>query len=157
CVLIPAVWAVAFGAVLIGVGYGPITPASSHLLAATTPAHRARLVFSIKQTGVPLGGMLAGVVAPPVVLPAGPAGASALVAALCVLCAVISQRLRATQGADRSRNEVVRMGSLLRPLRLVVSQRNLRRLAGTSFVFSGAQLCLTAYLVTYLHIELHYT
>lgn len=157
CVLIPAVWAVAFGAVLIGVGYGPITPASSHLLAATTPAHRASLVFSIKQTGVPLGGMLAGVVAPPVVLHAGPAAAIALVAALCVLCAVISQPLRATQDADRSRNEVVRMGSLLRPLRLVVSQRNLRRLAGTSFVFSGAQLCLTAYLVTYLHIELHYT
>src|SRR5690606_3630109 len=44
--VIPSVWAMAGGAVLIGLGYGPITPASSHLLARTTPAHRMSLVFS---------------------------------------------------------------------------------------------------------------
>ncbi|WP_417276298.1 hypothetical protein [Castellaniella sp.] len=41
------------GALLIGLGYGPITP-----------AHRMSFVFSIKQTGVPLGGVLAGLVVP---------------------------------------------------------------------------------------------
>src|SRR3546814_8417778 len=54
----------AIGALLIGLGYGPITPSSSHLLAKNTPAHRMSFVFSIKQTGVPLGGVLAGVVVP---------------------------------------------------------------------------------------------
>src|SRR5690606_5886277 len=56
--------ACAVGALLVGMGYGPITPASSHLLARSTPAHRMSFVFSIKQTGVPLGGVLAGAIVP---------------------------------------------------------------------------------------------
>ena len=47
----PAV--IALGALCIGAGYGPITPASSHLLIKTTPPSQLSLVFSIKQTGVP--------------------------------------------------------------------------------------------------------
>jgi MFS family permease len=56
------------GAVLVGLGYGPMTPASSHLLARSTPPQQMSLVFSLKQTGVPLGGMLAGAVVPPLLL-----------------------------------------------------------------------------------------
>ncbi|MFB0899022.1 MAG: MFS transporter, partial [Polaromonas sp.] len=61
---VPWLPAVCMGAVLIGWGYGPITPASSHLLARTTAPHQMSLVFSIKQTGVPLGGMMAGAIVP---------------------------------------------------------------------------------------------
>lgn len=156
-VLAPSVWAVALGAALIGMGYGPITPASSHLLAASTPAHRAGLVFSIKQTGVPLGGMLAGAVAPPLALKAGPAAAVASVAALCLLCAWVAQPLRRGHDLDRVPDSPIRLAGLLRPLRMVLAQASLRRLATTSFVFSGVQLCLAGYLVTYLHTELHYS
>ncbi|MGJ7530579.1 MFS transporter [Variovorax sp. GB1P17] len=52
------------GAFIIGLGYGPITPASSHLRVRSAPPARMSLVFSIKQTGVPLGGLLAGAIAP---------------------------------------------------------------------------------------------
>ncbi|WP_051974613.1 hypothetical protein [Cupriavidus necator] len=38
-----------------GLGYGPIAPASSQILARTTPPERMCVVFSLKQTGVPLG------------------------------------------------------------------------------------------------------
>lgn len=65
---VPHVAPVALGAFLIGLGYGPITPASSHLLSRSTPAHRMSLVFSIKQTGVPLGGVLAGALVPTLML-----------------------------------------------------------------------------------------
>lgn len=156
-VLMPSVPAVAFGAVLIGLGYGPITPASSHLLAVSTPAHRAGLVFSIKQTGVPLGGMLAGTIAPPLALRAGPEVAIAAVALVCLGCTWVAEPLRASHDADRVHGSALRLGGLLRPLRLVLAQANLRRLAATSFVFSGVQLCLAGYLVTYLHNELHYS
>lgn len=155
--LLPMSVAIALGALCIGFGYGPITPASSHLLAASTPAHRAGLVFSIKQTGVPLGGMLAGAVAPPLALQAGPAAAVAVVAALCLLCAVIAQPLRVSHDADRTPEAPLRLAGLLGPLRMVLGHTSLRRLAGTSFVFSGVQLCLAGYLVTYLHTELHYS
>ena len=46
--------------VVIGLGYGPITPASSHVLARTAPPSRMALTFSIKQTGVPAGAALPG-------------------------------------------------------------------------------------------------
>lgn len=150
----PSVWAVAPGAFLIGLGYGPITPASSHLLAISTPAHRAGLVFSIKQTGVPVGGMLAGAVAPPLALQAGPLAAVAVVLAACLICVLLGQPLHATHDTDRVPGTPMRIGGLLRPLRLVLAHAGLRRLATTSFVFSGVQLCLAAYLVTYLHTEL---
>jgi len=63
-------------AFLMGVGYGPITPASSEVLIRTTPKDRMGLTFSIKQTGVPAGAALAGAILPGVV------GAIALVLVL---------------------------------------------------------------------------
>ena len=37
-------------ALLLGIGYGPVTPASSHVLAKTTSLKNLSLVFSLKQT-----------------------------------------------------------------------------------------------------------
>ncbi len=58
------VLALALAPVIIGLGYGPITPASSHILARTAHPSRMALTFSIKQTGVPAGAALAGAVLP---------------------------------------------------------------------------------------------
>ena len=81
--------AMVLGAVCIGLGYGPITPASSHLLARTTPAQQMSLVFSIKQTGVPVGSMLAGAVVPSLLLGVGWQWSMMVVAAVCVdICSV---------------------------------------------------------------------
>jgi MFS family permease len=55
---------IAVGALFIGAGYGPITPASSHLLIKTASPEKLSFVFSIKQTGVPLGGIIAGALVP---------------------------------------------------------------------------------------------
>src|SRR3546814_16904966 len=43
--------AIALGAALLGLGYGPITPSRSHFLARTTPAPRLSFVFSLNKTG----------------------------------------------------------------------------------------------------------
>ena len=153
---IPSLWAFVLGALLIGLGYGPITPASSWLLAQTTPAHRMSLVFSIKQTGVPVGGMLAGALVPSVMLLGGWQGALAAVAAANIVCALASQPLRALLDADREPGKPLKLGNLTQPIRLVLSQRTLATLAACSFIFSTAQLVLTGYLVTYLSQELAY-
>src|SRR5207248_8836032 len=58
-------------ALLIGFGYGPITPASSHVLIRTAPPSRLALTFSIKQTGVPAGAALAGALLPALALAVG--------------------------------------------------------------------------------------
>ncbi|KJS40251.1 MAG: MFS transporter, partial [Rhodospirillaceae bacterium BRH_c57] len=88
-------------ALVVGFGYGPITPASSHVLARTTPPERRGLVFSLKQTGVPLGGFLAGAVVPVLVLGVGWQGAALVIGLAGVVLAVAAQPLRAALDADR--------------------------------------------------------
>jgi MFS family permease len=153
---VPSVPAIALGALLVGLDYGPITPASSHLLARTTPAHRMSLVFSIKQTGVPLGGALAGAIVPGLQQVAGWQQALLAVAAACIACALVSQVLRQDFDADRDPSRALGFGNFLDPVRLVLSEKPLRMLAGCSFLFSIAQLSLTTYLVTFLTDSLAY-
>ncbi len=154
---IPSPWAMSVGAVLIGFGYGPITPASSHLLARTTDPRRMSLVFSIKQTGVPLGGVLAGAFVPGVLLLLGWQGALLVSAAANLVCALIAQPLCAHLDADRDKAQPLVLGGLVQPIRLVLKHPALRMLAACSFVFSMAQLSLTTYLVTFLNVTLAYT
>ena len=144
----------ALGAVCIGLGYGPITPASSHVLARTTPPRQMSLVFSIKQTGVPVGSMLAGAIVPSLLLRMDWQSSLAIVAGVCVLCALIAQPLRREMDADRDATHRVHIGSLVRPIRLVLSHRSLSTMAACSFMFSMVQMSLTTYLVTYLNQEL---
>lgn len=153
---VPHVAAVAVGAFLIGLGYGPITPASSHLLSRSTPAHRMSLVFSVKQTGVPLGGVLAGAVVPSLMLLTTWQGALLVAAAANLLCAVIAQPLRRELDADRKPGTPLALGNLTQPIRMVLGHPALKMLAACSFVFSIAQLSLTTYLVTYLNESLAY-
>jgi predicted MFS family arabinose efflux permease len=153
---LPWLPAVVMGAVLIGWGYGPITPASSHLLARTTPADRMAIIFSVKQTGVPLGGILAGVVVPLLLLQMPWQAGLALVAAACVLCALLAQQLRAAFDVDLQVTRIFRMGSFSQPLRLVLAHRPLLLMAACSFVFSVVQMSLSTYLVTYLYDDLAY-
>lgn len=143
-------WLLALGALLLGLGYGPTTPASSHVLARHSPPALRSLVFSIKQTGVPLGGALAGVTVPPLTLAFGWRGAAAAVALMCLLSAAAVYVTRARLDADRNRNEPLMRGSALAPLRFVLGRADLRVLALTSFVFSAVQQCLGVFLVTYL-------
>lgn len=152
--MLPWLPALALGAVLIGLGYGPITPASSHVLARTTAPEQMSLVFSIKQTGVPVGSMLAGAIVPPLLLLLDWQASLAVVALVCVLCALLAQPLRRELDADRQAQHPVHLGSLVRPIRLVLSHRRLATMAACSFMFSMVQMSLTTYLVTYLSEEL---
>ena len=147
--------AMAVGAALIGLGYGPITPSSSHLLARTTPAHQMSFVFSVKQTGVPLGGVLAGVIVPSLSDIIGWQMAFLAVALASLLCAWAIQPLCAGLDADKDKSQRLSFGNgLAGPLKLVFSQRSLAVLAGVSFLFSITQMSLTTYLVTFLHEDL---
>ena len=153
---VPWLPAVALGALLIGLGYGPITPASSHLLARTTLPHQMSLVFSIKQTGVPLGAMLAGAIVPQLLLRIDWQWSLVSVAVVCALFAGVSQRLRASLDDDRKPGQTLNGASFIRPIRMVMAHRLLMSMAACSFVFSMVQMSLTTYLVTFLHEKLSY-
>lgn len=153
--MVPSPWSMVAGALLIGLGYGPITPASSHLLARTTPAHRMSLVFSLKQTGVPLGGLLAGLIVPGLTGWTSWQTAFAAVGLASLLCAAAIQPLQSGLDSDRDPTQRLSFGTgLSGPLSLVFSHQSLTVLAAVSFLFSIAQLSLVTYLVTFLHDDL---
>ncbi|HEU0228963.1 MAG TPA: MFS transporter [Burkholderiaceae bacterium] len=147
----------AAGALLIGCGYGQVTPASSHLLVKTTPTHRMSLVFSIKQTGVPLGGVLAGLFLPRLDAWTGWRGAVLVAIIACIVSAVGVQFSRKDLDADRTAGSPLGLGNLREPVRVIIRHSALRLLSLGSLTFSAVQLCFTAYLVTFLHDSLGYT
>ena len=61
----------AAGGLVMGLGYGLTGPAGSHLLSRAPIARNMNLIFSIKQCGVPIGGILAGLVVPPITVALG--------------------------------------------------------------------------------------
>jgi len=142
--------ALILSALVIGVGYGPVTPASSHILARRSPARMMSFIFSLKQTGVPLGGVLAGAIVPSLVLLAGWKYAAVLIGAFCVCLAPLLAPVRSTIDGDRQPHRKVSISGVIRPLAMVLSHPPLRRLSIISFLYAGMQLCLFTYLVVFL-------
>ena len=153
---VPWLPAIGLGALLIGLGHGPITPASSQILARTTPPAQMALVFSIKQTGVPVGAMMAGAIVPSLMLGIDWQWSLVVVAVACVVSAALSQPLREALDDLRQASLTFQMSTLTTPLRMVLSHRALSTMAACSFMFSMVQMSLTTYLVTYLHDDLAY-
>lgn len=150
CVASGALAPIAAGAVLLGFGYGPITPASSHVLAKTTPERMMGFVFSVKQTGVPIGGALAGAVVPTLAMALGWRAAAACVGWVCLLTALLTQPIRQQLDCDRDPAARLIASGLAGPLRTTLRNRPLRVLIVSSFFFGALQLCLVTYLVAYL-------
>ena len=151
--LVPLTVVVALSAVVLGIGYGPITPASSHLLARTTSPARMGITFSIKQTGVPAGAALAGLAVPPLALAAGWQVAVAAVALLAVLITLAAQPLRGSLDGDRRRDARFSLAHFAAALRLVAATPALRAMAAVSFVYAGLQMCVSGFIVAYLAEE----
>ena len=145
-----AVPVVALGAVLAGMGYGLATPGASHVLARVTPPTRRGLVFSVKQSAVPLGGLVAGVLFPPVAERFGWTWAVALSCCMVLSAALLIQPLRARLDDDRDPAHRIRIGAPGQSVRLVLATPGLRPLVLVAFSFGAMQLSLFAFLVTYL-------
>lgn len=146
---VPHLATIILGSLVIGSAYGLINPAASELLMRHGPPARRNLIFSIKQTGVPLGGMAAGLIGPRVALGIGWNAVLWGVAAACIAVAVASQPSRAA--LDRHRIKAAEINPLsFDSLRIVAHTPALRWLALSSFCFSAVQLCLIAFLVVLL-------
>jgi MFS family permease len=137
-------------AALLGMGATVATPASSHILAKHSPPKIAPVVFSIKQTGVPVGVMLTGLTLPPIAVVYGWSVAAMVAAAACCLLALLLQPIRARFDADRVPTQELHWNDAFRTLRMVLSDPSLRPLAAAGFAFIGLQAVFTTFTVTYL-------
>lgn len=147
----------AAAAIVIGLGYGPITPASSQLLQRTAPPSRMALTFSIKQTGVPAGAALSGALLPALALATGWRVAFAIASLVGLVIVAIAQPIRAGLDADRNPKGRVSMAGIFAPLSLLRQSRALRDLALVSFAYSATQVCLTSFLVVHLTETLNFS
>jgi MFS family permease len=146
--------AIFLAAALVGLGYGPNTPSGSHVLARVTPPRARGLVFSLKQSGAPLGGLVAGLLIPFVVSQSGWRGAILVAAAISLAAVVLVQPLRARLDDDRVPNQSVGFGAPWQAISLILRRVALRRLTFLAFSLTSIQSTVMAFLVIYLVREL---
>ncbi len=143
------IWLGILGSILIGAALGPTTPASSHILSRVTPRQMQPLIFSIKQTGVPLGGALAGFVGPPLTLLWGWQSAILVIAGACIAVVVVTELWTRgyAQLSDTNRRFQI---EFIGPLRLVIDSPVLRWLLAGCVPLVVAQYALTTFIVLHL-------
>jgi MFS family permease len=133
----------------IGMAQGPINPAAAHVLAQRVPRQWFGIVFSLKQSGTPIGFALSGLLFPFLLGHFGWRGASLIAAAMAVIAILIVELLR-------SRIDVVVAAGgptpgIWRSVRFVLGHPQLRVLGWSAFIYVVAQHTFTFYLVTYLY------
>ena len=138
------------GAFVIGLGYGPSTPASSQILLRASPPSLIALTFSIKQTGVPLGGAIAGALVPVLVLALGWRSAAVTIGLACLGLALAIEPWRSRYDRGLDARAPLSLAAAAAPVLLVLRAASLRQMAVTSFVYGGVQITLVTYLVTFL-------
>ena len=153
---VPLVPVMALGALFLGFGYGMTNPSSTQILMRLTPNHARNFVFSVKQTGVPFGGMAAGLVAPGATEAFGWQAAPLIVAVCCVIAIFALQPWRNRWDADR--NSGARLdASAFAAMSMVWRVPALRWLSIGGFTYAFTQLSLSTFAVTILVVEAQFS
>jgi len=145
-----SVASIAAGAVLLGLTYGANAPAAAHLLVPRTPPGVMYLVLSIRQIGVPLGGVLAGLVMVPLSLAIGWRAALLWLAGPVALLLALVQIPRGRWDGDRDPSHPFGSQHLFAPFALLGENGAFVRLSFASFVYSGLQLVFVAFMTVHL-------
>lgn len=148
CLLSPLPAMAVVGGLLIGASYGSMTPASSHILGPRTTSQNAGLIMSIKQVGVPMGAMLAGLILP---YPVIHYGWQQVAATTAIASAVIAVALLPTvswlNGLEAKAPANFRA---LDPIRGLLAIPGMTRVLIATLVYTAIQLCVRSLLTTYL-------
>ncbi len=147
---------IALGSSVLGGAYGLVTPAASHLLAKVVTSKNRNLIFSIRFTGVPIGGSLAGLIGPPTALNFGWQQSMAITIIIAVLLCIVMQPFRDRWDEDRCASSTI-LRNPTSDLKLVWSLIPLRWLALSGLCMGAIQTTLTTFTVNMLVEDLDYT
>ncbi|MDQ0456757.1 MFS transporter [Rhizobium paknamense] len=135
----------------IGLGYGLNNPASSEMLSRVTPQHRRNIVFSLKQAGVPLGGLCASFVFPFLTAHVGWHEALLLGALAPIVTMGLLAFIHAAEPKQAAKPASFGRG-FLEEQSIIWKSRPLRTLSGLGFAYSAMQLSVSAFaVVTLVH------
>jgi MFS family permease len=137
--LAPTYWVFFGGVLLAGLGYGAVNP-PTNVLANPRSSRRRGLAISIKQSGIPLGGAVAGLLIPPVAVQHGWRLSLLVPIGLCGLLALLFATLRPSAApADQdelSADDAIRL--------------RLPRAYVFGFLMGGVQVTIFTFLAVYL-------
>jgi MFS family permease len=145
----PGFTSLAASAVVLGLGYGAAAPASTHLLVPHTPKPVFNLVMSLRQIGVPLGGVAGALILPPLAIAIGWRAGLLLELIPVVLLMALMEIPRRRWDADRDPSWQLWGRTLLQPFSLLRDPRILR-LSSATFIYAGMALCLVAFMTIQL-------
>lgn len=148
---------VVIGGLILGAGYGPLTPASSAILVKRIPEKLRATIFSIKQAGVPAGGALTGAMIPPLILLFSWEVAILTLGGLCVLLAALIHPAR--EEFDRGDLAVssVSKQNITESLKMLSADSQLREISLMSVLYSGMQMMFVSFFVVFLTEHVGFT
>lgn len=156
--VLPMLVATAF---LIGLGNGFTGPVSSHILVERAPRRILAFVLAAKQTGVPIGGGIAGAVIPVLALTVGWRYSLLIAAAVYLVVVAALQSLRNEYDARRDRHARLDVTTITKQMRasLEMTWRDpvLRDLALACFAFVMIQWVVLVFMVSLLHVRLGFS
>ncbi len=153
--LVPSITLTLIASACVGLSLGTANPAGSEVLQRFTPPAHRNLVFSIKQAGVPLGGVLGGLLIPPLIEAMGWRLAAVVVAAACAAVILLTWPFQARidpPPEERMQRRLVsfRLTDILVPLRSLSHGERLWRASWVGCLLAIAQASWVTFMVTYL-------
>jgi len=144
---VPSLASIVPASIAIGIGYGSLTPAASHVLIRFSPARRRNVVFSFKQSGVPLGGVIAATAMPAITITAGWQWALWLDASAAIVMAFMLERWRRRWDDDRAPATPLVAANPFHSVALIWQRPRLRLMAFAGAGIVASQVCLQSYTV----------
>jgi MFS family permease len=146
-------WLLAIATPAIGIGYGLTNPTAAQLLSQHASVKNRGLMFSIKQTGVPIGVALAGLLVPIFLGWWSWRGAMVGIGALIIGELFFLGWYRKQFDTGLQAVKLNWRAVITRPLMRVLRDPPLRSLAICSSCYSGMQVCFLTFLVSDLKLE----
>jgi MFS family permease len=155
---VPSLAVAMIASIILGINVGAANPAGSEVLQRFTPKAHRNFVFSIKQAGVPMGGVIAGLTIPPLIDSLG--WRMALVVAACgailAIALTLPYRSRIDPPAEQrigARLVSFRLSDIVMPLRSLSRAPTLWRASWVGGLLAIAQACWVTFAVVYLVAE----
>ncbi|MDS1141400.1 MFS transporter [Pusillimonas sp. SM2304] len=149
---------------VMGLSNGAANPAGSEVLQRYSPPDKRNLIFSIKQAGVPLGGVIAGLAIPVVVLAAGWRVALFACALLIVLPSMLTWRISTQLDKANTRAGwhfgmpgLQSLHTLRVPLQSLTLNRGLLNISIVGSLFAISQSCWFTFTVVFLVDKLEFS
>lgn len=151
------IWAFALTAIFVSFGVSVSTPASSQILSRYAPPKHAPLIFSAKQTAVPLGFIAAGLLVPYLESIYGWQGAFIGIGLLCFGFAFVLEPTRKELDQDRDPYYPLSPRNIKDNLKFSLRDPGMRLLVLTQGAFVGVSSVYTTYFVLFFMERLDYS